>query len=73
MGVFVGALLCCLVTTAPCVHPATTEAAENFLVVTENQIAVNVDTLVDNAAEVVTADAGLTFLLTWLVNMVELV
>ena len=73
MRVLVAALLSRLVTIAPCVDPSGAETAENFRVSAKDQIAVNVDALLDEATEIITANAGLAVLLSWLENSIELV
>ena len=47
MRVFVGTLSGLCVTVAPCVDPAGSETAENLLIATENQTAIDIDTLMD--------------------------
>ena len=47
MRVFVGTLSGLCVTVAPCVDPAGSKAAENLLIATKNQTAIDIDALVD--------------------------
>ena len=73
MRVLVAALLGCLVAIAPCVDPGGAETAENFRVSAKDQAAVDVDALVDEATQIITANAGLAIFLSWLENSIELV
>ena len=47
MRVFVGTLSGLCITVAACVDPAGSKTAENLLIATENQTAIDIDALVD--------------------------